>query len=69
MTYTVRLKGGGKIHTDGMLAYRHVFTHYYGGEDTIVGITLQDEGKRMYIPIACIKEIIEDGDTVWRTNR
>ena len=52
-----------------MLAYRHVFTYHYGGEDTIKGITLQDEGKEMYIPIACIKEIIEDGDTVWRTNR
>ena len=69
MTYTVRLRGGGKIHTDGTLTYRHVFTHYYDGDDTIVGITLQDEGKRMYIPIVCIKEIIEDGDTVWGTNR
>lgn len=69
MTYTVRLRGGGKIRTDGMLAYRHVFTYHYGGEDTIKGITLQDEGKEMYIPIVCIKEIIEDGDTVWRTNR
>lgn len=68
MTYTVRLRGGGKIHTDGMLAYRHVFT-YHVGEDTIKGIILQDEGKEMYIPIACIKEIIEDGDTVWGTNR
>lgn len=69
MTYTVRLRGGGRIHTDGTLTYRHVFTYHYGGEDTIVGITLQDEGKRMYIPIVCIKEIIEDGDTVWGTNR
>ena len=69
MTYTVKLRGGGRIHTDGMLAYRHVFTYHYGGEDTIKGITLQDEGKEMYIPIDRIKEIIEDGDTVWRTNR
>ena len=64
MTYTVRLRGGGRIHTDGAITYRHLFTYRYGGEDTIVGITLQDEGKRMYIPIDCIKEIIEDGDTV-----
>lgn len=63
MTYTVRLRGGGRVRTDGMLTYRHDMN------DTIVGITLQDEGKRMYIPIACIKEIIEDGDTVWGTNR
>lgn len=69
MTYTVKLRGGGRIRTDGMLTYRHVFTYHYGGEDTIKGITLQDEGKEMYIPIVCIKEIIEDGDTVWRTNR
>lgn len=69
MTYTVRLRGGGRIHTDGTLTYRHVFTYRYGGDDTIVGITLQDEGKEMYIPIDCIKEIIEDGDTVWGTNR
>ena len=63
MTYTVRLRGGGRIRTDGTLTYRHDMN------DTIKGITLQDEGKRMYIPIVCIKEIIEDGDTVWGTNR
>ena len=67
--YTVKLRGGGRIHTDGMLAYHHVFRLPHVTADTIVGITLQDEGKRMYIPIACIKEIIEDGDTVWGTNR
>ena len=69
MTYTVKLRGGGRVRTDGMLTYRHVFTHQRGGDDTLAGITLQDEGKEIYVPIVRVKEIIEDGDTVWGTNR
>ena len=69
MTYTVRLRGGGKIQTDGMLAYRHVFRLPHVTADTIVGISIKDEGKEMYIPITCINRIDEDGDTVWEAKR
>ena len=67
--YTVKLRGGGRIHTDGVITYRHLFTYHYIDYDTIVGIRIRDEGKEMYIPIVCIKEIIEDGDTIWEAKR
>lgn len=67
--YTVKLRGGGMIRTDGVLMYHHVFRLPHITADTIVGIRIRDEGKEMYIPIVCIKEIIEDGDTIWEAKR